>query len=79
LRSVKRTRNAVLYNNHQDIEILLTNNGREPMNYPARALNIANIPNDEVISLLQAYELDTNGNDDSQRRRLAEFLGVMLP
>ncbi|RIA99247.1 hypothetical protein C1645_870121 [Glomus cerebriforme] len=55
MHSVTRTRNAILYNNHQDIELLLTDQGEVPMNYPVRAINIANIPNDEVIGLWTRY------------------------
>src|SRR5581483_10853357 len=49
MRSVARTRNAVLYNGHQNIELLLTDQGGMPMNYPERAIDIMNIPDDEII------------------------------
>ncbi|RIA95587.1 hypothetical protein C1645_757313 [Glomus cerebriforme] len=79
MRSVARTRNAVLYNSHQNIELLSTDNGGLPMNYPTRAIDIVNIPDVEVVGLLQSYDLNAGGDDYSQRKRLAEFLGVMLP
>ncbi|CAI2166621.1 18900_t:CDS:10 [Funneliformis geosporum] len=77
MRSIARTRNAVLYNNHKDIELLLIDQGGVPMNYPTRAIDIANIPINEINDILQVHGLvsDENESDDSRRRRLAEFLG----
>ena len=67
---VIKTRNAVLYNSHQNIELLLTDNGRLLMNYLTRVIDIVNIPNVEVISFLQLYNLNAGEDDYSQKRDL---------
>ncbi len=51
--------------------------GGVPINYPG-AIDIVNIPNDEVISLLQTYGLGTYGNDNSQRRQLVGVVNGLI-
>jgi hypothetical protein len=57
MRAVTRPINTALFDNFQEIELLVTDNGGEPINYPSRSIDFLNISSEVVKDLLNVYDL----------------------
>ena len=70
MQAIARTKNLTLYNNNQPINLLITDQGGIPMNYPSDTIDLLHLPASNVKDLLKAYGLpiDNNKNDYSQKQ-----------